>query len=253
MIEDEDILNNLYDLMKENNVWFTNKSDLVSDLGVKQIKLDEYGYPVDKEQSKIIKQIKNYIGDGAEDIQHAIQLWYDDSLQKGIITYIENIVTEYKPKPLDGTNNTVFEIDVSKMTKEQRKLAMSEPTTYMISRKGLIHENRNILKEANEQSSALISDMMQDENFDANSEDGKIVLRTSKLLNNLSKSNFNVQISFDNGESLTKVILTNPSAIITISITNSNDPLKVFTSGNYEITEDILKQLNTIRLIVKDI
>lgn len=109
------------------------------------------------------------------------------------------------------------------------------------------------LNEENTQSSKLITDIMQSQDFDAESNQGKIVLRTSKLFTTLSSAGYDVQVSIDNGESQCNIILGNTGGSILIRITNNGDKLTPYSNGNYELTDDVIELLDKIVNIVKSI
>lgn len=88
--------------------------------------------------------------------------------------------------------------------------------------------------------------MLQDENFDADSKNGKIVMRTSELFNTLSDKGYDVQVSFDNGESQSKIFLGQQGAFVIITITDGDKELRAFTTGNFELTDDNIEILQNI-------
>ena len=95
--------------------------------------------------------------------------------------------------------------------------------------------------------------MIQDKNFDADSNAGKIVLRTNELFNALSDKGYDVQVAFDNGESTNAVLLGEQGGQVIITITDSQQPLKAFASGNFEINNDNTDIMNNIANIIKAI
>ena len=109
------------------------------------------------------------------------------------------------------------------------------------------------LKEENNKSANLISQMIQDKDFDADSNAGKIVLRTSELFNALSEKGYDVQVAFDNGESTSAVLLGEQGGQVIITITDSQQQLKAFASGNFEINNDNTAIMNNIADIVKSV
>ena len=109
------------------------------------------------------------------------------------------------------------------------------------------------LKEENNKSANLISQMMQEKGFDAESNAGKIVLRTSALFNALSEKGYDVQVAFDNGESTNAVLLGEQGGQVIVTITDAQQPLKSFASGNFEVNDDNLAIMNNIADIVKTI
>lgn len=109
------------------------------------------------------------------------------------------------------------------------------------------------LKEENNKSANLISQMMQEKGFDAESNAGKIVLRTSALFNALSEKGYDVQVAFDNGESTSAVLLGEQGGQVLITITDAQQQLKSFASGNFEVTDDNMAILNNVADIVKTV
>ena len=69
----------------------------------------------------------------------------------------------------------------------------------------------------------------------------------SELFNALSDKGYDVQVSFDNGESTSAVLLGQQGGQAVITITNTNQPLRVFASGNFEVTDDNIKTLQDIQ------
>ena len=89
--------------------------------------------------------------------------------------------------------------------------------------------------------------MFQDESFDSDSNQGQIVMRTSQLFNALSDKGYDVQVSFDNGESQSAILLGQQGGKVLITITNADQPLRAFASGNFELTEDNIRVLDDIQ------
>lgn len=109
------------------------------------------------------------------------------------------------------------------------------------------------LQEENSKSAQVISDMFTSDDFDSQSASGQIVIRTSELFKALSAKGYDVQVTFDNGQSLSTILLSNQGAQINITITDSKQPLKCFASGNYEITDDVLKILSDVKESIKNL
>lgn len=109
------------------------------------------------------------------------------------------------------------------------------------------------LNEENNKSLNLISDMFKSKDFDSDSKAGQIVMRTSNLFNVLSDKGYDVQVSFDNGESTNTILLGQQGGSILITITDVNQPLRAFTNGSFEITEDNLKVLEDVSKEIKTI
>lgn len=122
----------------------------------------------------------------------------------------------------------------------------------LIASKEIKTENvKTRLKEENDKSANIISDMITSQNFDSESNQGKIVLRTSELFNALSSKGYDVQVGFDNGESQSTILLGQQGGTINITINNDNQPLRAFTSGSFEINDDNMKILSDIQNEIK--
>lgn len=140
-----------------------------------------------------------------------------------------------------------------------RFMMWTRGTTYNIDMKmktnnGIKTESvKTRLQEENAKSAELISDMFTSDSFDSESASGQIVLRTSELFKVLSSKGYDVQVSFDNGQSLNTILLSNQGGQINITITDAKKPLKCFASGNYEITDDVLKILDNVKDLIKNV
>lgn len=106
------------------------------------------------------------------------------------------------------------------------------------------------LKEENNKSQNIITDKMQETDFDPESKYGKIILKTSDLFNKLSEQGFDVQVSLDNGESQNTILLDGGRVIITI--TDAEKELKAFISGNIEVNDEDIEALTKINEIIKE-
>lgn len=116
-----------------------------------------------------------------------------------------------------------------------------------INENKLNEDYKRRLKEENNKSANLISQMFQADDFDSDSKAGQIVMRTSELFNALSDKGYDVQVAFDNGESTNTILLGQQGGQVVITITNTDQPLRAFTSGNFEITDDNIKILTDIK------
>jgi len=121
---------------------------------------------------------------------------------------------------------------------------------------GVVTENKKSLKsesiktrieEENTKSLNLISSKFTDKDFSSDSPEGQIIMRTSELFNVLSDKGYDVQVAFDNGESTNTILLGNQGGQVIITITNTNEPLRAFTTGSFEINEDNINTLNDIK------
>lgn len=118
--------------------------------------------------------------------------------------------------------------------------------------KSTLHESSNTskrkrLNEENQKSADLISKALSSKDFDMESPTGQIISRTSELFNVLSSKQYDVQVTFDNGESQSAILLGNQGGKVIITITNGNEPLKAFASGNFELTEENFEVLKDIK------
>ena len=122
-----------------------------------------------------------------------------------------------------------------------------EVEDYEESYKKVNESYKRRLKEENNKSANLISDMFKASDFDAESKQGQIVMRTSELFNALSDKGYDVQVNFDNGESTSAVLLGQQGGQVIITINNTDQPLRAFTSGNFEINNDNMNVLKDIQ------
>ena len=325
----QDIINSLITKLYREDMWFTTKQDPTYQEAPSYYKLDKYGDLEEKEQEKIAKQIQNYIGDGAVDIEDAIELWMNEAAINNQIAYNDVLVTKFEPKQVV---NQIDAYEVNLKENKEIKTELYDPIesklpdlarevqefmydfdtydyndnyiddeeafedamqalVHPVSREQTINKLKEIIKEDNEQSikdkaqelinrinefekelevyeeskklktesfktrlkeennksQNLISQKFQDKSFDSDSKEGQIVMRTSELFNALSDKGFDVQVSFDNGESQSSILLGQQGGKVLITITDASQPLRAFSSGNYELTEDNIKLLDTIR------
>ena len=56
-----------------------------------------------------------------------------------------------------------------------------------------------------------------------------------------------MQVSFDNGESTSAILLGQQGGQIIITINDANSPLKAFSSGNFEINNDTIKIMSDVQ------
>ena len=168
------------------------------------------------------------------------------SSNKKMNSYIRSIIPVVKKvmiKALNNKNFTESDIVVDDFIYESDMIRL-----YIIDEKSKKTENvQRRLEEENNKSLNLISDMFKSKDFDSDSKAGQIVMRTSNLFNVLSDKGYDVQVSFDNGESTNTILLGQQGGSILITINNTNQPLRAFTDGSFEITEDNIKTLEDIR------
>lgn len=228
-MNDIDIINSIICKLKDEEIWFTQKTDPTWNNPSHYYKLDEYGDLTDTAKKEIIKEVNSYIGDGAVEVADAIDIWEQEALVDNRIAYREMLVTRFKDKPVVDQ----IEAYESQVIKENKL------------RKNENYKRR--LKEENNKSANLISDMFKSSDFDADSKSGQIVMRTSELFNALSDKGYDVQVSFDNGESTSAILLGQQGGQVLITITDTNQPLRAFTSGNFELNDDNMKILDDIK------
>ena len=182
-----------------------------------------------------------------------------------------NDFTQYVANNAKEINNGVYEVDVPQslgydkiLNKDMLKKAYMKvkqllhldngDTQIVFESKELKTENyKTRLKEENTKSLNLISQMFQDDDFDANSNEGKIVVKTSTLFNTLSDKGYDVQVGFDNGDSQSTILLGQQGGSVNITITDATKPLQAFTSGSIELNDDNLKVLKDITEIIQNI
>ena len=329
-MEDKEIFNLVISRMTEEGMWFTTKNDPTFNEAPSYYELDEFGDPTDKTVSKIINEVKDKIGDGAIEIEDAIEIWLGDQQANYKIAYTDNLVTEFEPKPVvdqieaydkpaemplteakvDGMltdipdellepsepkpwtegewqeyyyrmNKTIrevyaidgddsdyikkqaerFGIDIELNKQNLKDIADKIATAYADEKEKKYKEVNNLteskiiknrLKEENTKSLNIIGDKLSSPDFDADSEDGQITLRTSQLFNALSDEGMEVQVSFDNGESQSTIAVPQGGQI-NITIRSSEEPLKSFISGQVEIDDDLIKTITSINDIIAGI
>lgn len=110
---------------------------------------------------------------------------------------------------------------------------------------------RQRLNERNEQSAGIIEKALSSITSDMSETESGIITRTSELFNSLSDRGYDVQVSFDNGESTSSISIGQQGANILITITDPNQPLRAFASGNFEINDDSLKMIKSITEVLK--
>lgn len=220
-MEDKTIIDNLIKRLLEEGFWFTTKNDPTFEEASSYYELDEYGDLTEKAKTKIEKEINAKIGDGAVELDDAIELWIADAASAYKIAYTEYLVTQFEPKQV------VDQIEAYEVGKLEESV-------------------KSRLREENNKSLNAISDKLAEPNFDAESEAGQIVLKTSDLFNLLSDEGYDVQVSFDNGESQSSIFLGQQGGKVEITITKGNAPIKAFISGNFELDTEILTTLTSI-------
>lgn len=241
-MENNEIVGLVVNKLNSEDMWFTQKTDPTWCNPTHYYKLDEYGDLTEGAIKEIVKEVKSYIGDGAVSIDDAIDIWVQEALADCRIDYKGSLVTKFKDKPIvDG-----IEAYNSNMLQEKYN-NIKESSDYISKYDELNEDYKRRLKEENNKSANLISQMFQADDFDSDSKAGQIVMRTSELFNALSDKGYDVQVAFDNGESTNTILLGQQGGQVVITITNTDQPLRAFTSGNFEITDDNIKILTDIK------
>lgn len=234
-MENKEIVQLLINSLKDQDIWFTTKNDPTYEEASSYYALDEYGCPTELSEEKIAKEVTDYIGDGAVTVEDAIEMWINNNLMEYKLDYNTNLVTKFKNKPvvdqIGACENSVQFSDIANLNEDYKRRVQEE----------------------NSKSANLISQMFQDKDFDSDSKEGQIVMRTSQLFNALSSKGYDVQVSFDNGESQSAILLGQQGGKVLVTITNTDQPLRLFASGNFEITDDNLKTLQDIQTEIEAI
>ena len=236
-MEDNQIIEMLNQKLKDYDMWYATKNDPTWESASHYYKLDEYGDLTDASVKQVAKEINSFVGDGAIDIEDAIEVFIIDALQDNRIAYTSCLVTKFKDKPVVD-NIEAYENPVQ--LSESKELNENKKQTKVEGYKRRIQEENN-------KSSNLISQMFQADDFDAESNQGQIVIRTSELFNALSEKGYDVQVTFDNGESQSVILLGNQGGQVIITITDADQPLNAFANGNFEINGDTVNILSDIQ------
>lgn len=372
-MEDNEILNLAIDLINRENIWFTTKNDPTFAEAPSYYELDEFGDPTDKAKKEIVKDITKFIGDGALDLEQALEMWKEECLVSYKLAFKEMLVTKFKDKPVvdqieaytnlvitesldkveeaknfdliiptgltdrkseevllsvqgqlsDGIweNNAAAEkywgyfniikdggeicisVDTESYGSGFRGKTEEEVCKYiankikqivkteiddgldaiwdrsntkivdyldrgsgvtvrdaykvydrLLGRKDRITEGKKErLEEENAKSLDIITSMFKANDFDIESKPGQIVSKTSTLFNVLSDAGYDVEVSFDNGESQSSILLKDQGAKIIVTITDPAQPLRAYLSGNMELTEDNINLVTYINKLVKSV
>lgn len=244
-MNDNQVIEMLNLKLKDNDMWYTTKNDPTWEEAPHYYELDEYGDLTDNSKKQIIKEVESYIGDGAVGVEDAIDRFIEEALSTNKIAYTSYLVTKFKDKPVvDNIGAYENPVQLGRIT---------ESEDCKISEKTKNESFKRRIQEENNKSSNLISQMFQDENFDADSNQGKIVVKTSQLFNALSDKGYDVQVSFDNGDSQSAILLGQQGGKILITITDANQPLRAFINGNLEITDENLNTLEDVKTIINQV
>lgn len=118
-------------------------------------------------------------------------------------------------------------------------------------KKTLTEGVRQRLNERNEQSAGVIEQALNGITDQTSEQEAGIITKTSELFQSLSDRGYDVQVSFDNGESTSSISIGQQGANVLITITDAEQPLRAFASGNFEINDDSLKMIKSIMEVLK--
>lgn len=142
--------------------------------------------------------------------------------------------------PMENANNM---LDLNKY----RKLDECDSVNFNNCTKDKLEEGvRQRLEERNEQSADIVEKALQSITDQTNEKESGIITKTSELFQQLSDRGYDVQVSFDNGESTSSIAIGQQGANILITITDPEQPLRAFASGNFELNDDSVKMIKNI-------
>ena len=350
----QEFINYIYDILNNQDIWFTTKNDPTFVEPAYYYDMNEFGVLTNKGKKQVENDVKSYIGDGACDLQEAIELWIQESLAECRLDYKTQLRTKFKTKSVVDNisaypvflKESFSKSDINSIVKDITKILVSKifnkmpitfattPTvdtkynnTFISLKYTILDKNANMtdlfnlafslndnelrkytesniriaratayidrfkktdvpfievqifeadepietqgevissvvqpktesrvrLHEENSKSSKLIADTLQAANFDAESNQGKIVLRTSKLFTKLSSDGFDVSVEIDNGQTQSTIQIGNTGAEVIITVMNDTDKFTPYVSGNYELTKDVIDMLTKIMNSVSQI
>lgn len=261
----EDILKDCNDYVGDGALDFTEAIDMWVEKCLADGKLAYIDYLVTTYKTKpVVDNIEAY---EVKEIKTESKIeeseFANEDLLNDFTQYVANNAVELK--------NGLYEIEVPKELGYQPVLNTDMlKKAYMKVKKlfnlengdtSIIFENKEIktesvktrLREENNKSLELIGQMLQQDDFDANSNEGKIVVKTSELFNKLSDKGFDVQVNFDNGDSQSTILLSKQGGSVNITINNANDPLRAYTSGSFEVNNDTLKVLEDVQDVLNEL
>ena len=99
-MDTKQIIELVLDEMKGLDMWFTTKTDPTFEEPSSYYELDEYGELTENSEEKIAEEVKELIGDGAVDLEDAIELWINERLMEYRIAYTDSLITKFEPKPI---------------------------------------------------------------------------------------------------------------------------------------------------------
>ena len=264
----EDILNLVLSALEQEGLWFTTKEDKLYANAKNLYKLDVYGELEDKSKERLVKEVEEYFGNGATFLTEAVEQWIQDNLVEGIIGYVDTLAMNFEIPEISEeieahSEEGVDDLKTDEEPKEEElgtevKLEgkqMSESKKITESRKAsgkkTLKENaRKRLDERNEQSADIIAKALAEITPDTNEKESGIINKTSELFNELSEKNYDVQVAFDNGESQLQIDIGQQGASAMITITDANQPIRTFISGNFELTDENIRAIQDLKEVL---
>ena len=209
-----------------------NKVELLKALGYEDIIKKEY----DEED------LERYNHNDLMEQEFEEDLYYNNVDVGKVCEYIDLL------KPIKDTISGYANKSESKKIERKKKQIEAFKNRKVNFNKCTKEENyQRRLDEVNNKSKNLISDLFSSNDFDSDSPAGQIVMRTSEMFNALSDKGYDVEVTFDNGESTSAIQLGQQGGKVMITITNTDQPLRAFTSGNFEINDQNIKILQDIQ------
>lgn len=101
-MDQERIIRKLVNRLKQNEIWFTTKSDPTMFEPSNYIELNKYGDLTEDAKADVTEQIIDLIGDGASTEEEAINLWIDKNIIESRLNYVDCLKTRFEPKPFDN-------------------------------------------------------------------------------------------------------------------------------------------------------
>ncbi len=226
------------------------KSSLKDDLTKKIISyMVSEGFEEDEaEDYFIVETRESESGDLVAEVR--AELDFDGCMQLAEI--LDPVVREYDKEAYfdvitNGIIQAVIEIEAVGKISENFKKAPKVKS----NKKSLTEGARERLDERNEQSAGIIEKALQGITDQTSEQESGIINKTSELFNSLSDRGYDVQVSFDNGESTSSISIGQQGANVLITITDAEQPLRAFASGNFEINDDSIKMIKSIMEVLK--
>lgn len=287
-----DLMEQILQAIKDTEVWFTTKNDPTFVEPGEYYELDEYGELTDKAKEQVIKDVQDLVGDGAVDIDDAIEMWINNCLCECQLDFVDNLKTKFKEKPVidnieafkakfeeneHSDNNFNFSFKgtaevVQGNAKAARETLISLFNRFMKSSSNIasmkvdvsneilttetkkkVEGYKTRLREENDKSREVLDSIINAEDFDPDSNNGKIMLKAQNIFNKLSDLGYNMEVSVDNGDVEIDILLAQQGGKAIITLNSGNQQIKVFASGNFELTSANVEILDNISKSVESI